>query len=100
MSNPKRGALVTYRKCNMANRLLLLYEKVILRRRALVEMVFDQLKHLFQIEYNPALESDQLHDQSCGQTRCLLPATDQVVNLPQRAIKIDRHYPQLTLSNH
>ncbi len=43
--------LVTHRKRNMANRLLLLHEKVILRRRALVETVFDQLKHLMQIEH-------------------------------------------------
>lgn len=43
--------LVTHLKRNMANRLLLLHEKVILRRRALVETVFDQLKHLMQIEH-------------------------------------------------
>lgn len=43
--------LVTHLKRNMANRLLLLHEKVILRRRALIETVFDQLKHLLQIEH-------------------------------------------------
>jgi len=43
--------LVTHIKRNMANRLLLLREKVLLRRRALVETVFDQLKHLLQIEH-------------------------------------------------
>ena len=43
--------LVTHLKRNMPNRLLLLHEKVILRRRALVETVFDQLKHLMQIEH-------------------------------------------------
>lgn len=43
--------LVTHIKRNMANRLLLLREKVLLRRRALVESVFDQLKHLLQIEH-------------------------------------------------
>lgn len=43
--------LVTHLKRNMANRLLLLHEKVILRRRALVETVFDQLKHLLHIEH-------------------------------------------------
>ena len=35
----------------MANRLLLLHEKLLLRRRAVVESVFDQLKHLLQIEH-------------------------------------------------
>lgn len=43
--------LVTHLKRNMVNRLLLLHEKVILRRRALIETVFDQLKHLLQIEH-------------------------------------------------
>lgn len=43
--------LVTHLKRNMANRLLLLHDKVILRRRALLETVFDQLKHLLHIEH-------------------------------------------------
>ena len=47
----RRVRLVTHLKRNMANRLLLLHEKVILRRRALVETVFDQLKHLMHIEH-------------------------------------------------
>lgn len=48
----RRVRLVPPLKRNMANRLLLLHEKVILRRRALVETVFDQLKHLMQIEHS------------------------------------------------
>jgi hypothetical protein len=47
----RRVRLVTHLKRNMANRLLLLHEKVILRRRALIETVFDQRKHLVQIEH-------------------------------------------------
>ncbi len=47
----RRVRLVTHLKRNMVNRLLLLHEKVILRRRALVETVFDQLKHLLHIEH-------------------------------------------------
>jgi len=43
--------LVTPLKRNMANRLLLLHDNILLRRRALVETVFDQLKHLVQIEH-------------------------------------------------
>jgi hypothetical protein len=35
----------------MANRLVLLHEKILLQRRALMETVFDQLKHLLQIEH-------------------------------------------------
>ena len=47
----RRVRLVTQLKRKMANRLLLLHEKVILRRRALIETVFDQLKHLLPIEH-------------------------------------------------
>ena len=35
----------------MVNRLLLLHDKVLLRRRAVMEAIFDQLKHLMQIEH-------------------------------------------------
>jgi hypothetical protein len=43
--------VVTHLKRNMTHRLLLLHDKVLLRRRALLETVFDQLKHLLQIEH-------------------------------------------------
>ena len=43
--------LVTHLKRNMANRLLLLHDNVMLRRRALVETVFDQLQHVMQMEH-------------------------------------------------
>lgn len=35
----------------MANRLLVLQDKLLLRRRAIMETVFDQLKHLLHIEH-------------------------------------------------
>jgi transposase len=44
--------LVTHVKRNMANRLRLLQDKLLLRRRGLIETVFDQLKHLIQIEHS------------------------------------------------
>ncbi len=47
----RRVRLVTHLKRTMANRLLVLHENVILRRRALVATVFDQLKHLLQSEH-------------------------------------------------
>jgi hypothetical protein len=43
--------LVTHLKRNMANRLLLLHDKLLLRRRSFLETVFDQLKHLVHIEH-------------------------------------------------
>ncbi len=47
----RRLRLITHLKRNMANRLLVLHDKVLLRRRALMETVFDQRKHLLQIEH-------------------------------------------------
>ncbi len=47
----RRVRLVTHVKRNMTNRLLLLQDKLLLRRRALLETVFDQRKHLLQIEH-------------------------------------------------
>ena len=47
----RRLRLVTHVKRTMPNRLVLLHDKVLLRRRALMETVFDQLKHLMQVEH-------------------------------------------------
>jgi hypothetical protein len=47
----QRLHLITHLKRNMANRLLLLHDKILLRRRALLETVFDHLKHLLYIEH-------------------------------------------------
>jgi hypothetical protein len=47
----RRVRLVTHVKRNMTNRLLLLQDKLLLRRRAIMETIFDQLKHLLQIEH-------------------------------------------------
>lgn len=48
----KRGLkLVTGIKKNMKNQLVLLHEKLFLRKRSLVETVFDYLKNKFQIEH-------------------------------------------------
>ena len=44
----RRLRLITHVKRNMATRVLLLHDTVLLRRRALVETVFDHRKHLMQ----------------------------------------------------
>ena len=43
--------LITGVKKNMQNRLILLYDKILLRKRAIVESVIDQLKNISQIEH-------------------------------------------------
>jgi hypothetical protein len=48
----RRLRLITHLKRNMANQLLLLQDKLLLRCRSLLETVFDQLKHLLHIEHS------------------------------------------------
>jgi transposase len=43
--------LITKLKVNMKNRLLPLADKILLRKRAIIETVFDQLKNISQIEH-------------------------------------------------
>lgn len=43
--------LVTGIKSNMKNKLVLLTEKVLLRKRSIIETVFDQLKNMFELEH-------------------------------------------------
>lgn len=47
----RRVRRITHRKRNMANRLLLLHDNMILRRQVLLVTVVDQLKHLLQLEH-------------------------------------------------
>ena len=44
--------LVTKAKKNMKGRLLLLWDRLLLRKRALIECVFDHLKNTCQIEHS------------------------------------------------
>ena len=44
--------LITRLRKNMANRLLPLYDKVLLRKRAVIESIIDQLKNVSQIEHS------------------------------------------------
>jgi hypothetical protein len=44
--------LITKARKNMKNRLLLLYDKLMLRKRALIESIIDQLKNISQIEHS------------------------------------------------
>jgi Transposase DDE domain len=43
--------LITRLRKNMKNRLLSMYDKLLLRKRAIIESVFDQLKNISQIEH-------------------------------------------------
>ncbi len=43
--------LITHRKRNMVNQLVPLADKLLLRKRAIIESIFDQLKNISQIEH-------------------------------------------------
>lgn len=43
--------LITHRKRNMRNQLIPLADKLLLRKRAIIESIFDQLKNISQIEH-------------------------------------------------
>ena len=43
--------LITKLRKKMKNKLMLLFDKILLRKRALIESVYDQLKNIFQIEH-------------------------------------------------
>ena len=43
--------LITHIRCNMTNRLMPLLDKILLRKRSLIETVNDQLKNILQIEH-------------------------------------------------
>jgi hypothetical protein len=44
--------LVTKLKTNMKNRLISMFDKIMLRKRAIIESVVDQLKNISQIEHS------------------------------------------------
>src|SRR5919198_5461748 len=48
----RRGQLITKLRKNMKNKLLPLFDKLLLRKRSLIETVNDQLKNICQIEHS------------------------------------------------
>lgn len=44
--------LITKPKCNMKNKLMLLMDKLLTRKRSIIETIIDQLKNISQIEHS------------------------------------------------
>jgi hypothetical protein len=44
--------LITKLRANMKNQLMLLTDRILLRRRAIIETIIDQLKNISQIEHS------------------------------------------------
>ena len=95
--------LITRIKSNMKNRLILLWDKLLLRKRAIVETVIDQLKNISQIEHSRHRGRDQLLHRYCRRTDCIYLSRKTAVAEPaQRGfhdLERDRNlmrYPELT----
>ena len=57
-------ALLTKVRKNMKNRLMRLWDKLLLRKRMLIEPINDQLKNISQIEHTQASQCDRVYGQS------------------------------------
>ena len=69
--------LITRLKANMKNQLMLLSDKLLLRKRAIIESVIDQLKNISQIEHTRHRSPGQLHGASGCRAACLLFSTQE-----------------------
>ena len=63
--------LITRHKKNMKQKLVKLIDKILLRKRSLIETVNDQLKNISQIEHSLASECLELYGQSLCGVDCL-----------------------------
>ena len=63
--------LITKIKKNMKNKLMPLIDKLLLRKRAIIESVNDQLKNISQIEHSRHRSINKFHGQFISRTCCL-----------------------------
>jgi hypothetical protein len=73
--------LITKLRKNMKNQLMPLTDKLMLRKRAIVETIVDQLKNISQIEHSRH-RSDQLLGQCGVWLDCLLSPAQEAFNSP------------------
>jgi hypothetical protein len=69
--------LITKLRRNMKNRLMPLSSCLLLRKRAIIETVIDQLKNISQIEHSRHRRESQLHGEHRVCLNCLLPPTQE-----------------------
>jgi len=77
--------LVTGVRSNMKNTLMPLMDKLLLRKRAIIETIIDQLKNISQIEHSRHRSPINFISQPDLWTDCLLPPTQQTVPPAQRS---------------
>ncbi len=78
--------LITKVRRNMHNQLLPWFDKLLLRKRALIETINDQLKNIQQIEHTRHTKCRQRHDQPLRRFNRLHPSTSQTFSqfIPKR----------------
>ena len=69
--------LITKLKRNMKQRLMPIEDRLLLRKRAVIETIIDQLKNISQIEHSRASFASQLLCQHPLWIDCLLPSTKE-----------------------
>ena len=69
--------LITQLKKNMKNRLMPLVDKLLLRKRAIIESVIDQLKNISQIEHTRHRSPINAFINIIAGLHCLLPSTQK-----------------------
>lgn len=67
----------------MKNRLMSLTDKLLLRKRAIIESITDQLKNVSQIEHTRPPQSAQFLHQSGLWADCLLASAEETVLAPR-----------------
>jgi hypothetical protein len=89
--------LITKLRKRMHNRLLELSDKLLLRKRAMIESINDHLKNICQIEHPRHRQPRQLPGQSDLWAHCLLPSAQEAfsrVGTPRTSAGLA--YPVLT----
>ena len=69
--------LITKLRSNMKNQLLPMADKLLLRKRALIETIIDQLKNISQIEHTRHRSPVNIYGPSPRWINCLLPPTEK-----------------------
>ncbi|GAB4471645.1 MAG: IS982 family transposase [Anaerolineales bacterium] len=71
--------LITKLRANMKNQLMLLSDRLLLRRRAIIETIIDQLKNISQIEHSRHRSVTNFFVNVLWWFDCLLPSSHQAV---------------------
>jgi len=70
--------LITGIRSNMQNKLMPIFDKILLRKRSIIETIFDQLKNISQIEHSRhRSHTNFLVSLACGRSHCLFSSAQE-----------------------